>query len=99
MVNPQTSPNFGNGETGGDNSWTPPVYGTTGDGRPVTVSFGQGGEGARSLRSARRVLRGLRQVQRLTANCPEQDLKLLIYPDIIIFNKGICYERQIISPN
>lgn len=41
MVNPQTSPNFGNGEVGGDNSWTSPVYGTTADGNPVTVSFGQ----------------------------------------------------------
>lgn len=49
MVNPQTSPNFGNGETGGDNSWTPPVYGTTGDGRPVTVSFGQGGRTGHTL--------------------------------------------------
>ena len=31
MVNPQTSPDFGNGEIGGDNSWTSPVYGATGD--------------------------------------------------------------------
>lgn len=49
MVNLQASPNFGNGETGGDNSWTPPVYGTTGDGRPVTVSFGQGGRTGHTL--------------------------------------------------
>ena len=33
----------------GDNSWTPPVYGTTGDGRPVTVSFGQGGRTGHTL--------------------------------------------------
>lgn len=42
MANPQTDPNFGNGEVGGDNSWTPPVYATTADGDPVTISFGQG---------------------------------------------------------
>lgn len=39
---PQSSPDFGNGEVGGDNSWTSPVYGTTDDGQDVTVSFGQG---------------------------------------------------------
>lgn len=49
MVNPQTSPNFGNGEVGGDNSWTSPVYGTTADGNPVTVSFGQGGRTGHTL--------------------------------------------------
>lgn len=41
MVNPRTSPDFGNGEIGGDGSWTSPVYGATADGSPVTVSFGQ----------------------------------------------------------
>ncbi len=49
MVNPQTSTSFGNGEIGGDNSWTPPVHATTADGRPVTVSFGQGGRDGHTL--------------------------------------------------
>ena len=49
MVNPQTSTSFGNGEIGGDNSWTPPVHATTADGRPVTVSFGQGGRTGHTL--------------------------------------------------
>lgn len=38
MSNPQTSHSFGNGEVGG----SAPVYGTTANGDPVTVSFGQG---------------------------------------------------------
>ena len=40
--NPRIDRNFGNGEVGGDRNWTPPVYGTTESGQPVTVSFGQG---------------------------------------------------------
>lgn len=30
---------FGTGESGGDRRWTPPVHGTTSDGRAVTASF------------------------------------------------------------
>jgi hypothetical protein len=41
--NPRTSDQFGNGEVGGDNRWTAPVYGTTDAGEDVTVSFGQEG--------------------------------------------------------
>lgn len=41
--NPREDSNFGNGEVGGDNSWSSPVYGNTSDGQDVTVSFGQGG--------------------------------------------------------
>lgn len=43
MNNPQESSDFGNGEVGGDNCWSPPVHGTTTDGRAVTVSFGKEG--------------------------------------------------------
>jgi hypothetical protein len=43
MADPRWNPNFGNGQVGGDNNWTPPVYGVIGEtGQPVTVSFGQG---------------------------------------------------------
>lgn len=42
MVNPQTNPNFGNGEVGGDNSWTSPVYGTTADGHVSGSTFYSG---------------------------------------------------------
>ena len=35
---------FGAGEEGfgGDNSWTPPVYATLDNGRPITISYGRG---------------------------------------------------------
>lgn len=33
---------MGTGEVGGGRNWSPPVHATTQDGRPVTVSFGQG---------------------------------------------------------
>lgn len=42
--NPRTNPDFGNGEVGGDNRWTSPVYGQTADGQDVTVSFRQDGQ-------------------------------------------------------
>lgn len=47
--NPRTSSDFGNGEVGGDNRWTAPVYGATSDGREVTASFGQGGRDGHTL--------------------------------------------------
>lgn len=41
---------FGAGDgTGGDRNWTSPVHGTTRDGRPVTVSFGQGPRAGETL--------------------------------------------------
>ena len=40
MSNSIDTPNFGNGEVGGDRSYTAPVYGVTEDGHDVTVSFG-----------------------------------------------------------
>lgn len=43
MGNSIDTPSFGNGEVGGDRSYTAPVYGTTEDGRDVTVSFGRDG--------------------------------------------------------
>lgn len=42
MADPTNSSSFGNGEVGGDNSWSSPVHGMTQDGKDVTVSFGQG---------------------------------------------------------
>lgn len=49
MGNPRNDPNFGNGEVGGDNRWTPPVQGQTADGKDVTVSFGQGSRDGHTL--------------------------------------------------
>lgn len=46
---PQGSQNFGNGEVGGDRSYTSPVYGQTADGHDVTVSFGQGSRDGHTL--------------------------------------------------
>jgi len=40
---------FGDGEAYGDRSFTPPVHGTTSDGDPVTVSFGQGSREGETL--------------------------------------------------
>lgn len=40
---------FGNGEVDGNNNWTPPVHGSTRDGRAVTVSFGLGSRNGETL--------------------------------------------------
>lgn len=42
MSDPKYNSNFGNGEVGGDSSWSSPVHGNTSSGQDVTVSFGQG---------------------------------------------------------
>ena len=41
MVNPQTSPNFGNRDNCGGRPWTSPIHATTADGIPITISFGR----------------------------------------------------------
>lgn len=52
MGNPQSDPNFGNGEVGGGRTWDSPVYGQTGDGQDVTVSFGKGSRDGQTLISS-----------------------------------------------
>lgn len=41
---PQGNKNFGNGEIGGDRSYTPPVYGMTDDGKNITASWNDKGD-------------------------------------------------------
>lgn len=45
----QAEREFGNGEVRGDRNWTPPVYGSTRDGRLVTISFGRGSRTGQTL--------------------------------------------------
>ncbi|WP_124258654.1 hypothetical protein [Rhodococcus ruber] len=40
---------FGNGDVYGDRNWSAPVHAATRDGRPVTVSFGQGPRAGETL--------------------------------------------------
>lgn len=40
---------FGTGDVGGDRNWTPPVHGTTLEGRQVTISFGRGRRAGQTL--------------------------------------------------